>query len=190
MKRNQHPKMKTMFTFHTERTAVLHVFVSGCLFCCCCCLLTETLSESVYSSLMRAVITKWTGYYPLYLLRTIMMSPDDRALEDLLYCGDLGDEAELGGGPAGMVKSAAADNVSITVVGKVFRSFTEVQVPLWKYSTTSKSPAFKNTSTSIYQQNAPEVLIVQSLFSFSVWCFWINITAAIMCMCHLTAVDI
>lgn len=71
---------------------------------------------------MRAVITEWTDNYPLYLLRTIMMSPDDRALEDLLYCSDLGDEAEgvegvegaeLGGGPAGMEESAAADNVSV-----------------------------------------------------------------------------
>nr|XP_033493151.1 LIM/homeobox protein Lhx9-like [Epinephelus lanceolatus] len=47
--------------------------------------------------------------------RTIMMSPDDRALEDLLYCGDLGDEAELGGGPAGTVESAAADNTATAV---------------------------------------------------------------------------
>lgn len=74
---------------------------------------------SVFSSLMKAVITKWTANYLLYLLRTIMMSPDDRALEDLLYCSDLGDEAEvaevaeLGGAPAGMEESAAADNVSI-----------------------------------------------------------------------------
>lgn len=53
------------------------------------------------------------------------MSPDDRALEDLLYCSDLGDEAEgvegvegaeLGGGPAGMEESAAADNVSVEII--------------------------------------------------------------------------
>ncbi len=78
------------------------------------------------SSLMRAVITKWTDNYPLYLLRTIMMSPDDRALEDLLYSSDLGDEvegaegtegAELGGSPAGMEESAAADNVSVKSIG-------------------------------------------------------------------------
>ncbi|XP_035536735.1 LIM/homeobox protein Lhx9-like [Morone saxatilis] len=62
---------------------------------------------------MRAVITEWTDNYCLHLLRTIMMSPDDRALEDLLYCSDLGDEAEeveLGSGPAGLEESVAADN--------------------------------------------------------------------------------
>lgn len=43
-----------------------------------------------------------------------MMSPDDRALEDLLYGSDLGDEAEgseLGngiGGPVGVEESSAA----------------------------------------------------------------------------------
>lgn len=41
------------------------------------------------------------------------MSPDDRALDDLLYGSDLGDEvegAELGGGAE---ESAAANNVNI-----------------------------------------------------------------------------
>lgn len=45
-----------------------------------------------------------------------MMSPDDRALEDLLYAGDLGDEAEgaeLGGGLPGLQQT---DNVSISQV--------------------------------------------------------------------------
>ncbi|XP_028275988.1 LIM/homeobox protein Awh-like [Parambassis ranga] len=40
-----------------------------------------------------------------------MMSPDDQALEDILYGSDLGDEAEgaeLSGGPAGVEESAAA----------------------------------------------------------------------------------
>ncbi|XP_023276565.1 LIM/homeobox protein Awh-like isoform X2 [Seriola lalandi dorsalis] len=49
-----------------------------------------------------------------------MMSPDDRALEDLLYGSDLGDEAEgseLGGGdgPVGVEESAAADNAPTAV---------------------------------------------------------------------------
>ncbi|XP_074468594.1 LIM/homeobox protein Awh-like [Sebastes fasciatus] len=47
-----------------------------------------------------------------------MMSPDDRALEDLLYGSDLGDEAdgeELSGGPAGTEESTAADNTPTTV---------------------------------------------------------------------------
>ncbi|XP_070701963.1 LIM/homeobox protein Awh-like [Pempheris klunzingeri] len=47
-----------------------------------------------------------------------MMSPDDRALEDLLYGGDLVDEAEraeLGGGPAGVEESAAADDTPTVV---------------------------------------------------------------------------
>lgn len=45
-----------------------------------------------------------------------MMSPDDRALEDLLYASDLGDEAEgaeLGGGLPGLQHT---DNVSISQV--------------------------------------------------------------------------
>ncbi|KAI3358962.1 hypothetical protein L3Q82_015341 [Scortum barcoo] len=80
---------------------------------------SETMNESVFSSLMRAVITKWTDNYPpIHLLRTIMMSPDDRALEDLLYGSDLGDEAEggaeagaeLSDGPLGGLEGAAADN--------------------------------------------------------------------------------
>lgn len=59
-----------------------------------------------------------------------MMSPDDRALEDLLYGSDLGDEAEGsglgggvgggvgggGGGPAGVEESAAADDVSTETI--------------------------------------------------------------------------
>lgn len=48
-----------------------------------------------------------------------MMSPDDRALEDLLYSGHLGDEAEgaeRGGGPQGLQGSAAAENVSVTAL--------------------------------------------------------------------------
>ncbi|XP_039977224.1 LIM/homeobox protein Awh-like [Xiphias gladius] len=55
-----------------------------------------------------------------------MMSPDDRALEDLLYGSDLGDEAEGsglgggvggggGGGPAGVEESAAADDALTAV---------------------------------------------------------------------------
>lgn len=47
-----------------------------------------------------------------------MMSPDDRALEDLLYNSDLGDEAEgaePGGSPPGLQESAAADTVSMMV---------------------------------------------------------------------------
>ncbi|XP_044027883.1 LIM/homeobox protein Lhx9-like isoform X2 [Siniperca chuatsi] len=47
-----------------------------------------------------------------------MMSPDDRALEDLLYGSDLGDEAEgaeLGGGPAGVEESAAAGDTPTAV---------------------------------------------------------------------------
>lgn len=53
----------------------------------------------------------------LYLLRTIMMSPDDQALEDLLYGSDLGDEAEGselgdgGRGPVGVEESAAAADI-------------------------------------------------------------------------------
>ncbi|XP_036949261.1 LIM/homeobox protein Lhx9-like [Acanthopagrus latus] len=46
-----------------------------------------------------------------------MMSPDDRALEDLLYSGDLGDEAkgaELSGGPA-VEDGAAVDNAPTAV---------------------------------------------------------------------------
>ncbi|XP_068603371.1 LIM/homeobox protein Awh-like [Brachionichthys hirsutus] len=44
-----------------------------------------------------------------------MMSPNDRALEDLLYSSDLGDEGEepeleLGGGPEALEESAAVDN--------------------------------------------------------------------------------
>lgn len=68
---------------------------------------------SVFSSLMRA---ERTGNYLVYVLRTIMMSPDDRSLEDLLYGSDLGDEVdgvELGAGQAGVEESAAADNVSM-----------------------------------------------------------------------------
>ena len=45
-----------------------------------------------------------------------MMSPDDRTLEDILYCSDLGDEAgELGAAAAaaGVEESSAVDNVSI-----------------------------------------------------------------------------
>lgn len=45
-----------------------------------------------------------------------MMSPDGRALEDLLYSSDLGDEAEgaePGGSPPGLQESAAADTVSM-----------------------------------------------------------------------------
>ncbi|XP_023144673.2 LIM/homeobox protein Awh-like isoform X2 [Amphiprion ocellaris] len=41
-----------------------------------------------------------------------MMSPDDQALKDLLYCSDLGDEAkgvDLGGGPTAPEKSTATD---------------------------------------------------------------------------------
>lgn len=75
---------------------------------------------------MRPVINEWTDNYLLRLLRTIMMSPDDRALEDLLYSGDLGDEAkgaELSGGPA-VEDGAAVDNVSMTGGG----SSTPVQV--------------------------------------------------------------
>lgn len=56
-----------------------------------------------------------TDNYPLCLLRTIMMSQGDTSLEDLLYGGDLGDEAdavELGGGQARVEESAASDNVS------------------------------------------------------------------------------
>ncbi|XP_028453940.1 uncharacterized protein LOC114568524 [Perca flavescens] len=56
--------------------------------------------------------------------RTIMMSPDARALEDLLYAGDLGDEgegaegAEPGGrAPAGTEESAASDNEPMTCAG-------------------------------------------------------------------------
>eukprot|EP00064_Thunnus_orientalis_P021627 superscaffoldBa00006684_g21793 len=47
-----------------------------------------------------------------------MMSPDDRALEDLLYCSDLGDEAEageLGGAPARTEESTAIDNTPAAV---------------------------------------------------------------------------
>ncbi|XP_070778303.1 LIM/homeobox protein Awh-like [Enoplosus armatus] len=47
-----------------------------------------------------------------------MMSPDDRALEDLLYGSDLGDEAEgaeLGGAAAGVEESAAADDTPTAV---------------------------------------------------------------------------
>ncbi|KAF1382072.1 hypothetical protein PFLUV_G00160640 [Perca fluviatilis] len=48
-----------------------------------------------------------------------MMSPDARALEDLLYAGDLGDEGEGAGpgsrGPAGTEESAAADNTATAV---------------------------------------------------------------------------
>ncbi|XP_047200036.1 LIM/homeobox protein Awh [Hippoglossus stenolepis] len=47
-----------------------------------------------------------------------MMSPDARALEDLLFGSDLGDEAEgsePGGGPAGGEESAAADNAPTAV---------------------------------------------------------------------------
>nr|XP_020478263.1 LIM/homeobox protein Awh-like [Monopterus albus] len=47
-----------------------------------------------------------------------MMSPDDRALEDLLYSSDLGDEVEgveLGSGPAGVEESTAADNTPTAV---------------------------------------------------------------------------
>lgn len=76
---------------------------------------------------MRPVINEWTDNYHLRLLRTIMMSPDDRALEDLLYSGDLGDEAkgaELSGGPAVVEDAAAVDNVSVTGGGR----FTRVQV--------------------------------------------------------------
>lgn len=75
---------------------------------------------------MRAVIAERTHNYPLYLLRTIMMSPDDRALEDLLYCSDLGDEAdgaELGGGPAALEESAVADSVSVKRLLKLQSSF-------------------------------------------------------------------
>lgn len=46
-----------------------------------------------------------------------MMSPHDRALEDLLYNSDLGDEAEglePGGSPPGLQESAA-DTVSMMV---------------------------------------------------------------------------
>lgn len=46
-----------------------------------------------------------------------MMSPDDRALEDLLYNSDLGDDAEgaePGGSPPGLQEPAAADSVSMT----------------------------------------------------------------------------
>ncbi len=45
-----------------------------------------------------------------------MMSPHDRALEDLLHNGDLGDEAEgaeLCVAAAGLREGAAADNVSM-----------------------------------------------------------------------------
>uniref|UniRef100_A0A671TJM4 LIM/homeobox protein Lhx9 n=1 Tax=Sparus aurata TaxID=8175 RepID=A0A671TJM4_SPAAU len=52
------------------------------------------------------------------------MSPDDRALEDLLYSGDLGDEAkgaELSGGPAVVEDAAAVDNVSVTGGGRFTR---------------------------------------------------------------------
>lgn len=76
---------------------------------------------------MRPVINEWTDNYHLRLLRTIMMSPDDRALEDLLYSGDLGDEAkgaELSGGPAVVEDAAAVDHVSMTGGG----TFTRVQV--------------------------------------------------------------
>ncbi|XP_060948502.1 LIM/homeobox protein Lhx9-like [Limanda limanda] len=49
-----------------------------------------------------------------------MMSPDARALEDLLFGRDLGDEAEgseSGGGPAGGEESAAADDEPMTCSG-------------------------------------------------------------------------
>ncbi|KAI9536806.1 hypothetical protein NQZ68_031114 [Dissostichus eleginoides] len=54
---------------------------------------------------------------------TIMMSADDRALEELLYgsdLGDLGDRAdiaELSGGQTGTKESAAADNEPLTCAG-------------------------------------------------------------------------
>ncbi|XP_050925076.1 LIM/homeobox protein Lhx9-like [Lates calcarifer] len=90
--------------------------------CCCCCLLIKTLNESVFSSLTRPVILERADNYPLCLLRTIMMSPDSQALEDLLYGSDLGDEAEGselgaggGGGPAGVEEGAAADNAPTAV---------------------------------------------------------------------------
>ncbi|CAK6977845.1 LIM/homeobox protein Awh-like [Scomber scombrus] len=49
-----------------------------------------------------------------------MMSPDDRTLEDILYCSDLGDEAEAGelGGAAaaaGAEESAAVDNTPAAI---------------------------------------------------------------------------
>lgn len=75
---------------------------------------------SGFSSLMRA---ERTDNYPVYLLRTIMMSPGDTSLEDLLYGSDLGDEAdavELGGGQARVEESAAADNVSMKTVSNAF----------------------------------------------------------------------
>lgn len=70
---------------------------------------------SVCSSLMRA---GRSGNYHIYLYRTVMMSPDDRSLEDLLYGSDLVDEAEgleLGGGQAGMEESGdtIVENVSM-----------------------------------------------------------------------------
>lgn len=57
-----------------------------------------------------------------------MMSPDDRALEDLLYGSDLGDEAEgseLGngiGGPVGVEESSAAAAADIVTV-RIMRWF-------------------------------------------------------------------
>ncbi|XP_071355624.1 LIM/homeobox protein Awh-like isoform X5 [Trachinotus anak] len=81
-----------------------------------CCLLIETLSECVFSSLMRAVIPERPDDYPVFLLRTIMMSPHDPTLEDLLYGSDLGDEAE---GPelgAGGVEESATANNALTAV--------------------------------------------------------------------------
>ncbi|KAM4539931.1 LIM/homeobox protein Awh-like [Odontesthes bonariensis] len=47
-----------------------------------------------------------------------MMSPDDRALEDLLYGSDLGDDAEGGGlsvGPAAVEESSATENAPTAV---------------------------------------------------------------------------
>ncbi|XP_029370634.1 LIM/homeobox protein Lhx9-like [Echeneis naucrates] len=60
-----------------------------------------------------AVIVERADNYPPNVLRTIMMS-DDRALEDLLYSSNLGDEAEgpkgVVGGPGGGEESAASDH--------------------------------------------------------------------------------
>lgn len=50
---------------------------------------------------------------------SVMMSPDDRALDDLLYGSDLGDEvegAELGGGAVSAEESAGANNVNIKFI--------------------------------------------------------------------------
>lgn len=98
------------------------------------------------------------------------MSPDNRALEDLLYNSDLGDEAEgaeLGGGPAGLEESAAAENVSMTEV-----EYCTVEILYYCTSTAPKTSInYKSIISKMYSKYQSIVLTVQLSVFCAIRCF-------------------